>query len=123
MESIPLGFKRAIVDLINPEKRKRVANGMSRTGFLDLQHGEWWFGRKLSNHFEFGVGECCHHANLNRNWTTSVLLSRDKHSYAKRERDSAKPQSVVFENGEEAIDGRITIPHPKQRFQSPGSTT
>src|ERR1041385_1212904 len=80
MKSIPLGFKRGIVDLINSEKRKRIANGMSRTSFLDFQYGERWLGRKLANHLQFGVGECGHRANLNRNWTTSVLLSRDKHN-------------------------------------------
>jgi len=96
---------------------------MRWTGFFDLQHGERWLGRKPSNQLQFGVGEGCHHVNLNRNWTTSVLLSRDKHNCAKRERGSAKPQLVVFENGEEAIDGRITIPHPKQRFQSARPTT
>jgi hypothetical protein len=95
---------------------------MSGTGRPDLQYSERRLGCKLPDHLQFGIGECCHHVNLNRNWTTSVLLSRDKHNCAQRERDSAKPQSVVLENGEEAIDGRATIPHPKQRFQSPRPT-
>ena len=54
---------------------------MRWTSFIDLEHGEWWLRREFANHLEFGVGECCHHANLNRNWTTSVLLPRDKHNW------------------------------------------
>src|SRR5690242_14947249 len=101
---------------------------MSWTRFFDLQHGEWWLARKPANHFEFGVGEGCHHGNLNGNWTTSVLLSRDKHNCARHERDSVSATArdlngLCSKTARRQIDGRITIPHPKQRFQSPRTTT
>ena len=54
---------------------------MRWTGLLDLQNGERRLARELVNQLELLLGEGCHHANLNRNWTTSVLLSRDKHNW------------------------------------------
>ena len=54
---------------------------MRWTGFLDLQNRERRLAREPANQLEFIVGEGCHHANLNRNWTTSVLLSQDKHNW------------------------------------------
>src|SRR5947199_7767162 len=76
---------------------------MGGAGLLDLQYREKRLRCQIANQLEFSIGEYRHHANLNRNWTTSDLLPRHKHNCAKRERESAKPQSVVFENGEEAI--------------------
>jgi hypothetical protein len=66
---------------------------MRWTSLLNLQNRHWWLYCELANQLEFSVRERRHQGNLNRNWTTSVLQSRDK------------TQVVVFENGEEAIDG------------------
>jgi hypothetical protein len=60
VETVPLGFERVLVDLVDPKYRQWHTFGMFEARRLDLEYGLRGLSCELADELQFGVGKCLH---------------------------------------------------------------
>jgi hypothetical protein len=60
MITIPLRLERGVVYFVHTKKRQRIAYGVCRTGFPDLEDGLWRLCFQFVDELDFGIGERRH---------------------------------------------------------------